>query len=163
MYEGMVSMKPEIENRHFFSGDDDFTYRVPQVYFECQGEIDHSQSVFDYSCDSVIMVKDNRAIKYTERLSNEILMTDLDGHTAWVDSMIVDCMGGDDDGVSDIRASKSYWIEEFDWNKSEKRKYRVVLEEITQLEEYDEAYLKSVIDRDSKCISEEYVLADLEN
>jgi hypothetical protein len=64
-YEGLVGMKPELEKRHFFSGDDDFTYQVPQVYFECQGEINHSQLAFDCLYDSVIMVKDNRAVKYT--------------------------------------------------------------------------------------------------
>ena len=65
-YEGFVGMKPELKQRYFFSGDDDFTYRVPMVYFECQGEINHSQRALDYKFDSVIMVKDNRAVKYTE-------------------------------------------------------------------------------------------------
>ena len=162
-YEGMVGMKPKLEKRHFFSGDDDFTYRVPQVYFECQGEINHSERTFDYQFDSVIMVKDNRAVKYTEIDHYEVLLTDVDGRTDWVDGQVADIMGWDLQYASDIRTAKSYWVEEFDWNKSEKRRYKVILEETSKLEEYDKGYLKSVIDRDSMCVGEEYVLRNLEN
>ena len=157
-YEGFVGMKPELKQRYFFSGDDDFTYQVPMVYFECQGEINHSQRALDYKFDSVIMVKDNRAVKYTEVDHYEVLLTDLEGRTDWVDGIPADIMGWDTEDAADIRTAKSYWIEEFDWSKSEKRRYKVVLEEISKLEEYDERYLKSVIDRDSKIIGEEYVL-----
>ena len=162
-YEGLVGMKPEFEKRHFFSGDDDFTYRVPQVYFECQGEINHSQLAFDCRYDSVIMVKDNRAVKYTEVDYYDVLLTDVDGRTEWVDGVVADIMGWEIEDAADIRTAKSYWVEEFDWNKSEKRRYKVILEETSKLEEYDARYLKSVIDRDSKCIDGEYVLRDSEN
>jgi hypothetical protein len=60
--------------------------------------------------------------------------------------------------ASNVRTVKNYLIEEFDWNKSEKRTYKVILESTSKLEESDEGYLKSVID--SKCIDEEYVLTD---
>ena len=154
MYEGIVGMKPEFEKRDFFSGDDDFTYRVPHVYFECQGDVDHSQKVFDYCGDSVIMVKDNRAVRYTEFDYHELLMTDLDGKTEWVDGRLADIMGWDIEDASDTRKAKSYWIEEFDLNNSVKRKYKVTLESTSKLEEYEEGSLKSIIERDSKCIDE---------
>lgn len=118
MYEGMIRMKSEMENKHFFSGDDGFTYRVPQVYFECQGDINHSQLAFDWRGDSVIMVKDNRAVRYTEFNHYELLMTDLEGRTDWVDGRVADIMAWDLQYASDIRTAKSYWIEEFDWNNS---------------------------------------------
>ena len=159
-YEGIVGMKPKIEKSHFFSGDDDFTYQVPQVYFECQGEIYHSPLAFDWRGNSVILVRDNRAVRYTEFDHYELLMTDLDGRTDWVDGRLADFMGWDIEDASDTRTVKSYLIEEFDWNKSEKRTYKVILESTSKLEESDEEYLKSVIDRDSKCIDEEYVLTD---
>ena len=163
MYEGMVGMKPEIEKRDFFSGDDDFTYRIPQVYFEYHGDVDHSQKVFDSRGDSVIMVKDNRAVRYTEFDYHELLMTDPNGQTEWVDGRLADIMGWDIEDVSETRKAKSYWIEEFDWNNSVKRKYKVTLESTSKLEEYEEGYLKRVIERDSKCICEEYTLRNLEN
>ena len=159
-YEGMVGMNPEFEKRHFFSGDDDFTYQVPKVYFECQGDIGHDELAFDWSRDSVIMVRDNRAVRYTEFNNYELLMTTLDGRKEWVDGIIADIMAYDPQCASDIRTARSYCIEEFDWNNSVKRKYKVILEETSKLEEYEEGHLKSIIDRDSKCIGEEYVLTD---
>ena len=162
-YEGMVRMKPETENRHFFSGNDDFTYQVPQVYFECEGDIDHSQLVLDYRSNSVIMVKDNCAVKYTEFNHYEGLMTNSKGETVWFDGIAADMMEWDVEKFNEIRPAKSYFIEEFDWNKSEKRRYKVVLEDISKLEEYDASYLRMVINRDSKDIGKEYVLADLDN
>lgn len=157
-YDGMVGMKPKIEKRYFFSGDDDFTYQMPQVFFECQGDVDHADSAFDWRKESVITFKDNRAVRYTEFDHYELLMTDLDGQTDWVDGRLADCMGWDIEDASDTRTVKSYLIEEFDWNTSEKRTYKVILESTSKLEESNEGHLKRVID--SKCIDEEYVLTD---
>ena len=162
-YEGMVRMKPETENRYFFSGDDNFTYQVPQVYFECNGEIDNSQLALDYRVNSVTMVKENCAVKFTEFDHYEILMTNSKGEPEWVDRIAADIMGWDVESFNEIRPVKSYFIEEFDWNKSEKRRYKVVLEDISKLEKYDASHLKKAIDRDSKDIGEEYVLADSDN
>ena len=61
--------------------------------------------------------------------------------------------------ISEIRPIKSYTIEEFDWNKSEKRRYKVILEETSKLEDYEEGYLKEVINRDSKSGNDEYILS----
>ena len=188
-YEGLVGMKPEIEKSHFFSGDDGFTYKAPLVYFECQGDIEHFrkedyeyeddaivakdhciesdidplQVAFDWRGDSVIVAKDNRVVRYTEFDYYELLMTDLEGQIDWVDGRLADIMGWDLKYASDIRTAKGYWIEEFDWNKMEKKKYKVILDETSKLGKYDAGYLKSVIDRDSKCVGEEYILRDLEN
>jgi len=159
-YEGLVQMKPKMDNRHFFTGDDGFTYQMPRVYFECQGDIDHSESAFDWREESVITFKDNRAVRYTELDHYQVLLTDLDGRTDWVDGRLAYIMAYDMQYASDVRTVKSYLIEEFDWNKSEKRTYKVILESTSKLEESDEGYLKSVIDRDCKCIDEEYVLTD---
>lgn len=156
-YEAMVQMKPKMENYHFFTGDDDFTYQVPRVYFECMGDINHSPSAFDWKDDSVIVFKDNCAVRYTERNSYEMLMVDDEGVGTWVDGWVVDIMGWDINNVEELPV-KSYMIEEFDWNKNEKRRYKVILEETTRLEEYDEVYLKKVIARDREEDCREYIL-----
>lgn len=157
-YEAFVQMKPEMDNRHFFTGDDDFTYQVPQVYFECLGETDNSPVAFDWSDNSVITVKDNRVVKYTECTLYELLMTDANGESSWVDGRLADCMGWNVKNVKQIRPKKSYMIEEYDLNNSEKRRYKVVLEETTNFEEYELEYLKKVIESDSKCNGNEYTL-----
>lgn len=162
-YEGMVGMKPQIEKSDFFSGDDDFTYRIPHVYFECHGETNHSQLAFDYRGDSVIVVKDNRAVRYTEIDHYEILLTDLDGRTDWVDGQLADIMGWDIEDAIDTRKVQSYRIEEFDWKNSIKRTYKVILDSTSKFEKNDEGYLKRVIERDRKCRGEEYILRNFEN
>jgi hypothetical protein len=149
-YEGLVQMEPDLKNGEFFSGDDDFTYQVPRVYFECAGDIHDTHSVFDWSQNSITTFKDNRALKCTEYIYNQFLMTDENGESYWCDGIYEFFTEEYLKYASDIRPIKSYMIEEFDWNKSEKRRYKVILEETSKLNEYDEPYLKKVIDRDIK-------------
>lgn len=159
-YDGLVQMQPNFENGEFFSGDDDFTYQVPRVYFECLGEINDSQSVFDWNDASVITFKDNCAVKYTESTYCEFLMPCENGEKNWFIGQY-EFLGEEDlKYASEIRPVKSYMIEEFDWSKSEKRRYKVILEETSKLEEYDEAYLKRVIDSDIKS-GGDYTLRDI--
>ena len=157
-YEAMVQMKPKMENYHFFTGDDDFTYQVPRVYFECKGDINHSPLAFDWKDDSVITFKDNCAVRYTEHNSYEMLMVDDEGVGTWVDGKLVDIMCWDVKNTKEVRPVKSYMIEEFDWNKNEKRRYKVILETSSKLEEYDEMYLKKTIARDYEAECGEYNL-----
>jgi hypothetical protein len=157
-YDGLVQMKPNFENVEFFSGDDDFTYQMPRVYFECWGEINDSHSVFDWNDDSVITFKDNCAVKYTESTYCEFLMPDENGNENWFIGKY-EWLGEEDlKYVREIRPVKSFMIEEFDWNRSEKRRYKVILEETSKLEEREESYLKGVINRDLKCCSDDYAL-----
>ncbi|MBO5908489.1 MAG: hypothetical protein J6Q67_01715, partial [Clostridia bacterium] len=76
------------------------------MYFECQGETEHSQLAFDWRGDSVIMVKDSRAVRYTEFNHYELLMTDLDGRTNWVEGRLADIMGWDIADAIDTRTAK---------------------------------------------------------
>ena len=159
-YDGLVKMEPNLENREFFTGDDDFTYQVPRVYFECLGESTDTQMALEWDDASVITFKDNRAVKYTERTYHEFLLPNENGEESWYTGEY-GFLGEDDlKYARDIRPVKSYTIEEFDWNKSEKRRYKVILEETSKLEEYDEAYLKRVIDSDIKS-GGDYTLRDI--
>lgn len=163
IYEGMVGMKPEFKNRHFFSGDDDFTYQIPKVYFECMGECDHSDLAFDYRDDSVMMLKGDRIVRYTERNCYEILMTNLNGRTEWVNGGLAECLGWDVEYIKDIRPTTIYWVEEFDLSKSEKKRYKVVLESTSKLEDFDARQIKKIIENNNECAGEEYVLTNLDN
>jgi hypothetical protein len=157
-YDGLIQMEPNLENREFFTGDDDFTYQVPRVYFECLGESTDTQTMLEWDDASVITFKDNRALKYTESTYYEYLLPNENGEESWYIGKY-EFLGEDElKYARDIRPVKSYTIEEFDWNKSEKRRYKVILEETSKLEKYDEAYLKRVIDRDSHGEGREYIL-----
>ena len=157
-YDGLVQMQPNFENGDFFSGDDDFNYQVPRVYFECLGEINDSQSVFNWDDASVITFKDNCVVRYTKSTYCEFLMLDEKGEEIWLIGKH-ECLGEEDlKYIREVRPVKSYMIEEFDWNKSEKRRYKVVLEETSKLEDYEQRYLKKVIARDSEDSGKEYML-----
>ena len=162
-YDGMVGMKPEIEMRSFLSDDEEFSYQLPKVCFECCGDVNSSEIGFDWRRDSVMVVKDNRAVRYSELNYYELLMTEVDGQADWIDGGIVKILGYDYSDVSDIRPIKEYRIEEFDLNNSVKRTYKVVLEDTSQLKAYDESYIKSIVGTDSNPMGEEYVLRDLDN
>ena len=157
-YEGTVQMKPKMESREFFTGDDDFTYQVPRVYFECLGESTDTQSVLEWNDASVITFKDNRAVKYTESTYHEFLFPNENEDESWHVGKY-EFLGEDDlKYARDIRLAKSYMIEEFDLNKFEKRRYKVVLEEISKLGDCDERYFRDMIDREREGNNGEYTL-----
>ena len=139
-YEGFIPMNANIEKTEFTAEDDTFSYQVPNVYLECCGEICDSMSAFDWIDDSIFVVKDNRIVQYTERNASDILMTDMNGQKDWVPGHVADIMGMDVDGTEDKRSVKEYFIEEYDFNKCERRKYKVILEETSEFKEYEIPY-----------------------
>ena len=156
-YYGSVPMKPEIEKRDFFSGDDDFTYQVPQVYFACEGEIYDSASVKEWGDDFVVVVKGKHIVKYTESNFHELLMPLENGKDEWIPGKFADICG-DWECASETRKARSYSIEEYDLDKSEKKTYRVILEETSKITSHDEAFLKAAINNGDNYDSAEYTL-----
>lgn len=144
-YEGFVPMRADTKKREFYSGDDDFAYKIPRIFFECGGEIDDSNNAFNWSSNSVIVEEGNRTVKYVDYTSHELLVTDLNGHKDWVDGVLADFMGWNVDDVTETREVQTRWVEEYDWEKSEKRKYRLVLEETSTIEKYDVIHIKEDI------------------
>lgn len=144
-YEGFVPMRAEMEKREFYSGDDDFSYKIPKICFECSGETDISNKAFDWSDNSIIVEEGNCTVKYVNCTHHELLMTDLDGKTDWVNGVLASCMGWDVDDVTETQIVQTRWVEEYDWEKSVKRKYKLVLEEVSAIEKYDRIHIKEDI------------------
>ena len=136
-YEGCVSMRPEMTKSEFYSGDSNFTYKLPKIHFECGGENDLDNKAFGWSRDSIVLIKDRRTVKYTEFISKELLVTDENGENVWIDGTAADIMGLDAGCIADFRDIVGRWIEEYDWDKSEKRRYKLVLEETSQIDNND--------------------------
>ena len=144
-FDGFVPMRAEMEKREFYSGDDDFSCKLPKVCFECSGETDISNKAFDWSSNSVIIEEGNRTVKYVNYTCHELLMTDSNGQTDWVDGVLASFMDWDVDDVTETREVQTRWVEEYDWEKSVKRKYKLILEEISPIEEYDRVHIKEDI------------------
>ena len=50
-------------------------------------------------------------------------------------------MGWDVDDVTETQIVQTRWVEEYDWEKSVKRKYKLVLEEVSAIEKYDRIHI----------------------
>ena len=132
-YQGVVPMRPEVEKSDFV-GDDEVTYQMPTIGFECVGEVYDSESAFAWHEDSLFMMKDNRIVKFTEYNSHDVLLTDLQGQTKWIEGRLADCMGFWVENTDEFQKTRSYWIEEYDLDKLEKRKYKVILDSSSPIE-----------------------------
>lgn len=147
-YDGYVPMTPKMEEREFFSGDDDFTCKVPKIVYKCDGETNTDHEAFEWSTNSVIVAGGSRIIEYVEDTFYELLMTDLEGRTCWESGPVADCMGWDVEDVKEIRKVESRFIEEYDINNMEKRRYRLVLEEVLPIENYERSLLEDAFGED---------------
>ena len=158
-YEGLVSMKPEMEKKHYIC-DDETAYPIPMVAFECAGETSENPSGFDWSQDSVIMYRNNRIIKFTEYISNDVIVVDENGEKVCMEGRTADFCGWQISDVMDSTQTKRYQIEEYDLDKSEKRKYKITLEDSSPLDITDDYYVRKYVDLNKDYKKEEYVLID---
>ena len=150
-YDGYVPMTPEMEKREFYSGDDDFTCKVPRMVYKCSGEMNADYEAFEWNNNSIIIAKDGRAIEYVEDTHYELLMTDLEGWTCWESGPVADCMGWDIGDVKEIRKVENRFIEEYDINNMEKRRYRLVLEDVLPIENHERCLLEDAFGEDVSC------------
>ena len=147
-YDGYVPMTPKMEEREFFSGDDDFTCKVPKIVYKCDGETNTDHEAFEWSTNSVIVAGGSRIIEYVEDTFYELLMTDLEDRTLWAPGPLADCMGWDVENVKEIRKIEKRYIDEFDFNKMEKRRYRLVLEGISEIDDCDRGVMEDILGED---------------
>ena len=158
-YQGVVPMRPEVEKSDFV-GDDELTYQMPRIGFDCAGEVYESESAFAWHEDSLFMMKENRIVKFTEYNSHNVLLTDLDGQTNWVEGRLADCMGFLVEDTDEVQNTRSYWIEEYDLDKLEKRKYKVTLDSSSAIEWQDEYSIKQLLKGMMGSDSTEYILKE---
>lgn len=143
-YDGKVSMKPDMSKMDYIC-EDEYSFEVPEVYFESTGE-ENEKNVFDRNSDSILVVKNKRVIKYTDTIFSKMLLKNEDGKTEWLDGRIANILGIDIDEAEDIRELKEYQIEEYDLKKSQKRRYKVILDETVDMSDIDICKIKRIID-----------------
>ena len=158
-YEGKVTMIPEIEKSEYV-GEDEITYKIPKFAFGCTGEVNESTPALNWSEDSVFVMKDNRIVKYTEYNTHKVYLTDDEGHSEWLEGRAADIIGFEVSDTDETVKEKSYWIEEDDLEKSEKRKYKVTLEECTTIDYSREYQLERIVDKLRESNGIEYILTD---
>ena len=146
LFGGSIRMKSEVENvnSHPHTDDEGYPYRLPEVYIE--GWIDPYESL-DLGEDSIIVVRDKHILRYTKLEHAELLAETETGETIWVDSRW-DCREDNFKGriLDDIRSVCEYMVEEYDIKTSQKRKYKVVLDEESQMNSLDYYLLSHSVD-----------------
>lgn len=144
-YNGLVPMKPEMKNVDLVCEDDECSFEVPEVYFEGTSETHEQESMFNCDTDSVLVHKGKRIVKYTESTFFEILLIDEKDETNWLDGRLANILGADVNDVEEVRPTNEYRIEEYDLEKSLKRRYKVILEETLDIDEYEQCNIEKIL------------------
>lgn len=148
-YGGKVEMKPEIEenvNKNYLESEG-YPFVVPKVYLEGVGEEYYPQTSCAWDDDSVVLVRNDNIIKYTRSSFVECLAKNEEGNIVWMDGRCApysSCWDGE--YLDDYRGASEYTIEEYDLEKSSKKKYKVVLEEESSMDDGDCFRLKDFVD-----------------
>lgn len=138
-YGGSVRMKPEVENENLDPMfDEGYPYKMPKVYLDGWGESYFPQWCFNWDADSVVVTRDKCVVKYTRSTFLELLAKNEDGEVVWIDGRSApysSCWGGE--YLDENRSAYEYTITEYDLNELKKRKYKVVFEEESCLNNWD--------------------------
>ena len=94
---------------------------------------------------TLFVVKKSKLIKYTTSISSELLIKDEYGESRWIDGRLANVLGVDIYDADSSRTTKEYRIVEYDLEKSQKRKYKVILDETVDMNENDICEVKRII------------------
>lgn len=149
-YGGSVLMKPEFENENFDPMfDEGYPYKMPKVYLEGWGESYFPQWCFNWDDDSVVVVRDQRVVKYTRSSFVELLAKNEEGEIVWMDGRRApysNCWGGE--YLDEDRGAQEYTVEEYNLETNKKRKYKVVFDEESKFDILDYHSLSKYVDAD---------------
>lgn len=142
-YNGLVPMKPEMEKLDYIC-EGECSFKVPKIYFDGAGET-CTDSMFNWETDSVIVIKGSRVIKYAATTFSEVLLKAEKDESVWLNGGLADILGADVNDVEEVRPTNEYRIEEYDLEKSLKRRYKVILEETLDIDEYEQCNIEKIL------------------
>jgi hypothetical protein len=141
-YSGSVVLKPEVEKETIDSMyEEGYPFKMPKVLLDGCGEEYCPQYDFTWADDSVVLVRENNIVKYTQSHSTELLAENEKGEIVWIDGRSApysDCWDGK--YLGERREATKYKVEVFDINTSKKITYNVTeskTEEFTECDKYD--------------------------
>lgn len=130
----------DMKDSDFFEDESGIT--PPHFYYE-GSDLSIKEDPFTvWNQHSIFVHNDKHIVKYREDTFLELLLEKEDGSTSWFDGRACTVIDIDEDRVVDVRPSNQYYIEDYDLEKSVKRSYKVILEEISKMDEYDYSSLK---------------------
>lgn len=132
-----VPMNPDMDKFDFITEDEDVSasFEMPEIYYDGFSDPDDEEPMFGWSGDSVLVKRGNHIVKYTAISFYDVLLKKESGGTVWVNGQVANIEGVSADEVLNYRLANEYRVTEYDLEKSEKRHYKVVLEETTAMAE----------------------------
>lgn len=121
----------------------------PDFYYEGRDMSFKEDPLAFWTQHSVFVHNDKHIVKYAEDTFLELLLENDDGTTSWFDGRSCTVMDVDEDRVVDIRPSNEYYVEDYDLEKSVKRKYKVILEETLEMDEFDHDFIANTISNEN--------------
>ena len=157
VYDGKLLMKvdesnndPQDEQDILMNDYGSYPFKVPTVYLDGCADVYFPQSNFSWYNDSVVLVRDKSVVAYTQSDFTELLAKDKDGNLIWVDGRSAPYEGcWDGEYLGETREAREFQIVEYDLKTSEKRKYKVLLDETSQTDKHDKCYLEQFVDTET--------------
>ena len=150
---GYIEFNPDLNDSYDMEHDEgiyvpsDYPFSIPKIYLEGSCETYYPQVAFDWSDDTVVVVRDNFLIKYTKHCYAELLAEDENGNIIWVDGRTAPyegCWKGK--YLKEVRGALEYEVEEFRLDTFKKKTYKVTLDSTTPISIDDLTSLVDYID-----------------
>jgi hypothetical protein len=155
-YGGKIRMQVVEEDEKLINDDyfdlDKYPLTVPQVYLEGRGEEYFPQTLFSWDDDSVVVVRNGCMVEYTRTSYIELLAENENGEIVWMDGRTAPyegCWGGK--YLDEYRGACTYTVQEYDFATLEKRKYKVVQEDVSKFDRYDVLRLMEFMGEEKFC------------
>lgn len=134
-------LKLDMKDPEFYLNDSGIT--PPDFYYE-GGDMSLKGDPFAvWNYHTVFIQTDKHIVKYSEDTFLDLLLENEDDSTSWFDGRAANIIGIDESKVVDVRPSNEYYIEDYDLEKSVKRRYKVILEETLDMDEHDHHILEN--------------------
>ena len=158
IFGGKILLKPVEEEKHEYDyGDEGYPLREPTVYLEGVVEEYYPQTVFSWSDDSVVVVRENRVIRYTRSSFTELLAKNEKGDIVWMDGRNApysSCWDGE--YLDDERHGEEFTIHTYDLSTMKKQSYTAVLQKEEDMDNDDIRRISGYIE--TKEIEERFVI-----
>ena len=147
---GSVQLRVEEKERDYEDfGYDRYPFPFPKVFLDGITESYYPQFDFSWGKDSVVVVRDGEVDIFSKSDFTELHAIDENGKECWMDGRSApyeDCWGGK--YLPERRPGQEYTITSYNTKTGQKKTYRVVLEEVTDMDETDARIIQPFIKDD---------------
>ena len=141
------------------SEEEGYPFTHPDVFLEGISETYVRACDFDWSDESVIVVRNDNVTTYTKHNFSELLAEDENGNVVWIDGRGAPCEGcWGGKYLGDSREATEYSIYDYNVSTKKKRKYKAVLEEEAEMDDADIKKASEFVD--AKNIQKEFEIED---